>query len=113
MEIKVGDIFYNNYYNSGLASFYQVVKVYISGRVRIRRNEEKEIEWINGYEKKVMPDINNFCKKGGFIIKDNSKGTIKKVDFSCSSPSIDLGRYAGWLWDGEPIISSYYYVWMK
>ncbi len=113
MKIKVGDIFYNNYYNSGLASFYQVVKVYESGRVKIRRIEEKEIEWINGYEKKVMPDINNFCKEGGSIIKDNSKGTVKKVDFSHNSPSIDLDHDPGWLWDGEPIISSYYYIWVK
>lgn len=41
-KIKVGEIFYNNYFGDGIASFYQVIKVYESGRVKVREIEKKK-----------------------------------------------------------------------
>lgn len=112
MKIKVGDVFYEN---DGLARFYQVIKVYDSGRVKLRRIEEKEIRWISGYEKEVMPDINNFSKEDRIFKSDNTKGIIRLVDYeSCSKPCITLNYNSfGWLWDGKPIISSYWSIWMR
>ena len=110
MKVKVGDVFYEN---NGLARFYQVVKVYESGRVKIRRIEEKEIKWVSGYEKEVMPDINNFSSEDRVLENDN-KGVIRLVDYSYSEPCICINYNSyGWLWDGKPVISSYWYVWMK
>ena len=111
MKIKVGDIFYENH---GLARFYQVVKVYESGRVKIRRVEEKELRWISGYEKEVLPDINNFSKEDRLLDSSDNKGVIRLVDYSCSKPCICITYNCyGWLWDGEPVISSYWYIWMR
>lgn len=111
MKIKVGDVFYENH---GLARFYQVIKVYESGRVKIRRIEEKEVKWISGYEKEVMPDINNFSKEDRLLDSNDNKGVIRLVDYSCSEPCICItSNCYGWLWDGKPVISSYWYIWMK
>lgn len=111
MKIKVGDIFYDN---NGLAIFYQVVKVYESGRVKVRRIEEKELKWISGYEKEVLPDIDNFSKEDRLLDSSDNKGVIRLVDYNCSKPSICIKNNCyGWLWDGKPVISSYWYIWMK
>ena len=115
MKIKVGDIFYSNYYGNGLATFYQVVKVYDSGYVQIRRIEEKEIKWISGYEKEVVPDIGNFSSEDRLLENDNKKGVRRLVDYKTfNEPSINITYSCfGQLWDGNPVISSYYYIWVK
>ncbi len=112
MKIKVGDIFYEN---NGIAIFYQVVKVYESGRVKIRRIKEKEIKWVSGYEKEVLPDIDNFSKEDKLLNSSNNKGVIRLVDTeTCSKPCICIKYNCyGWLWDGKPIISSYWDIWMR
>ena len=120
MKIKVGDIFYENH---GIATFYQVIKVYDSGRVRIREIESELGKKISSYEFEAMPIINKFKPKVESTnnnyykdIKDNDKGTIKVINyFNDGIPFLDLkGTYSyATLWDGKPVISSYYYVWMK
>ena len=119
MKIKVGDIFYDN---SGIVNFYQVVKVYESGRVRIREIEKIEKETPVGYEFLATPIPNKFKPKKEYSesdlryadIKDNDKGAIKVVQqFSSGEYYIDF--YGGWanLYKGEPVISSYWSVWMR
>lgn len=121
MKIKIGDIFYENH---GIATFYQVVKVYDSGRVRIREIESELGKKISSYEFEAMPIINKFKAKEELSktdaysrdIKDNDKGTIKVVNyFDDGTPFLDLkGTYSyASLWDGKPVVSSYWYVWMK
>ena len=119
-KIKVGDIFYDN---SGIASFYQVVQVYDSGRVRIREIEKEEsTESENGYEFKAIPVPNKFKPKVEYskhellyaVVKDNDKGTIKKLQqFSDGEYYIDFYGGLANLYKGEPVISSYWSVWMR
>lgn len=117
-KIKVGDIFYDA---DGIVSFYQVVQVYDSGRVRIREIEKEEIPTECGYEFLATPVPNKFKpkeEKGNndryASIKDNDKGAIKMVQ---QFPNGDyyISFYVGWanLYKGEPVISSYWYVWMR
>ncbi len=122
MKIKVGDIFYDN---NGIVNFYQVVQVYNSGRVRIREIEKEETPTECGYEFKATPILNKFKPKRKYDkndrynnryirIKDNDKGTIKVVQqFSDDEYYIDF--YVGYakLYKGEPVISSYWSVWMR
>lgn len=119
MMIKVGDIFYVNH---GIAAFYQVVKVYESGRVRIREIEKEEKETECGYEFLATPIPNKFCpkreveefEKRYFNVVDNDKGAIKLIQYyDDGTPYISFLTENGYLYDGEPVISSYYYVWMK
>ena len=119
-KIKVGDIFYDA---NGITSFYQVVQVYESGRVRIREIEKEEsTESENGYEFKAIPVPNKFKPKVEYskhdllyaVVKDNDKGAIKKLQqFSDGEYYIDF--YGGWanLYKGKPVISSYWSVWMR
>lgn len=112
MKIKEGAIFVEKF---GIAMFYQVIKVYESEYVRVRRIEAISLKWVNGYEEEVMPDINNF-KEEDVYIKDNEKGALKKVIYTEDSAFISFGPSAGatgWLWNKKPVISSYYYIWMK
>lgn len=112
MKIKVGDIFYENL---GIASFYQVVKVYESGRVRIRKIEKEEKETECGYEFLATPIPNKFCpKEERYIdVKNNDKGFIKLVKYIDKEPIIEFSASYAHLYKGEPIISSYWYVWVR
>lgn len=118
MNIKVGDIFYEN---DGPARFFQVVKVYESNRVRIREIEKIETKTKCGYEFLAEPKIDCFLPKEELDdiekryadIVDNDKGTIKLIKYFKNEPIIDLKYTYAELWDGEPIISSYYMGWMR
>lgn len=119
-KIKVGDIFYSNYFNDGLATFYQVVKVYESGRVRIREIEKEEKKTEFDCEFLATPLPNKFCPKreldtigGRADIQDNDKGTIKLVQYSDNKPFLSFSTRNAYLYEGKPVISSYYYIWMK
>ena len=124
-KIKENDIFYSR---QGITVFYQVVKVYESGRVRIREIEKVEKPTECGYEFLATPLKNKFCPKreiseedkkyyiDNYIdIIDNDKGAIKLVKFfDDDSPYISLkGHDYATLYEGEPVISNYWYVWMK
>lgn len=118
MKIKVGDIFYDN---RGITSFYQVVQIYKSGRIRIR--EIEKIETPTGYEGelKAAPIPSKFKPNTKYDknnkhprIKNNDKGTIKVVQqFSNSDYYINF--YTGWadFYKGEPVISNYWIKWMN
>lgn len=60
MNIKIGDIFYEN---RGIAHFYQVVKVYESGRVKIREIDKEETKSNGGYEMIAKPIKDKFLPK--------------------------------------------------
>ena len=120
MKIKENDIFYSN---TGIVTFYQVVKVYESGRIRIKKIEKIETPTECGYEFLAKPLKNKFCpneeisevNKHDMDIIDNDKGVIKLVKyFDDGIPFIDL-KCNDWatLYEGKPVISSYWYVWMK
>jgi hypothetical protein len=117
-KIKVGDIFYENF---GLAVFYQVIKVYESGRVRIRRIESEEQETDCFYIFLATPIPNKFRpKEDAPHIKDNDKGAVKQVfynEYMNNSPYINIydGTWGGsaYLYENEPVNSSYYYAWVK
>lgn len=118
MKIKIGDIFYRN---NGIASFYQVVQVYESGRVRIREIEKEETPTECGYEFLAKPILNKFKPKKEYDkmqlhyadIKDNDKGTIKLVQkFEDGTIYINFSTELGYLYK-KPVISSYWSVWMR
>lgn len=114
--IKLGDVFYYTSINANkMGAFYQVVKVYESGRVKIRRIAKKELGWISDYEQKTDPDIDNFSAEDSLkIIKDNQKGTIREVFYDNGKPYINLDRASlGELYQGKPIIQSYWDVWVR
>lgn len=119
MKIKVGDIFYDD---AGIANFYQVIQVYDSGRVRIREIEKEETPTECGYEFNATPIPNKFKPKREYAkieekyvrIKDNDKGVVKLVqEFSDGEYYINF--YIGYakLYKGNPVISSYWSVWMR
>jgi len=117
-KIKVGDIFYDA---DGIVDFYQVVQVYDSGRVRIREIEKIETPTDCGYEFKAVPIPDKFKPKiendkndRYANIKDNDKGAIKVVQ-QFSNGDYYISFYTGWanLYKGKPVISSYWYVWMR
>lgn len=118
MKIKEGDIFYSG---RGIAVFYQVVKVYDSGRVRIREIDKTEVPTEVGYEFLATPIKDKFLKKEkrnkrnayvGDII-DNDKGVIKLVKyFDDGSAYIEFIGSIAYLYEDKPVISSYYYVWL-
>lgn len=117
-NIKVGDIFYDN---RGITSFYQVVQVYKSGRVRIREIEKVETPTECEGELKAAPIPNKFKPKKDndkndkyARIKNNDKGTIKVIQ-QFSNGDYYISFYTGWadFYKGEPVISNYWSVWMK
>lgn len=118
MKVKVGDIFYDN---KGIALFYQVVKVYESGRVRIRQIDKEERETECGYEMLAKPIPNSFLPKREYEefekkyirILDNEKGTIKEIKEWKGKPIIEFKHSICELWNHEEVISSYYNIWMK
>ena len=117
MKIKVGDIFYDD---NGIASFYQVVQVYKSGRVRIREIEKIETPTECGYEFNAVPVPNKFKVKeetdkvDRFTrIKDNNKGAIKLVQEYNGKYYIDFYVGSAYLYEGNSVISSYWSVWMR
>lgn len=120
MKIKVGDIFYEN---RGIAKFYQVIKVYESGRIRIRKIESEEYRTECSYEFLATPLPNKFCPKEEISelgklyadIIDNDKGAVKLVKYlNDNTPFIEFyGGFHAYLYDGKPIISSYYDVWVR
>lgn len=103
MKIKVGDIFYSNGSERYPARFYQVLKVYESGRVRIREIEKKEIKQVSVYDMLAIPVVNSF--------KEDSKETLKVVSYDGDNdPYLFFSSYAiAKLYKGEPVISSYYF----
>lgn len=118
MKIKVGDIFYDN---RGITSFYQVVQIYKSGRIRIR--EIEKIETPTGYEGelKAAPIPDKFKPNTKYDknnkhprIKNNDKGTIKVVQ-QFSNGDYYINFYTGWadFYKGEPVISNYWIKWMN
>lgn len=115
--VKLGDVFYYSSISaSDMGAFYQVVKVYESGRVRIRRIAKKELRWISDYEKETAPDIDNFLAEDSIkIVKDNQKGTLREVFYNDDGvPYIDLCRVAfGKLYQGKPVVESYWDVWVR
>lgn len=117
-KIKVGDIFYDN---RGITSFYQVVQVYKSGRVRIREIEKVETPTECEGELKAAPIPNKFKPKKDndkndryARIKNNDKGTIKVIQ-QFKDGDYYISFYTGWadFYKGEPVISNYWSVWMK
>lgn len=103
-KIKENDIFNSN---MGITSFYQVTKVYDSGRVRVRKIEKEEIPTECGYEFLAKPQKNKFCQ--------DDKGAIKLVQyFDDGTPYLQLVGYDyATLYKGKPVISSYWNVWMR
>lgn len=115
MKIKVGDIFYDN---RGITSFYQVVQVYKSGRIRIREIEMVETPTEREGELKAAPILNKFKSKTESNkndkhprIKNNDKGVIKVIR-QFSNGDYYINFYTGWadFYKGKPIISNY---WIK
>lgn len=115
--VKLGDVFYySDIYSHNIGAFYQVVKVYASGRVKIRRIAEKELRWVSDYEKETAPGVNNFLAEDSLkIIKDNQKGAVREIFYDDDdSPYINLGRAAfGRLYLGKPIIESHWDTWVS
>lgn len=120
MNIKVGDIFYSS---GGITNFYQVVKVYDNGRIRIRKIKKVEEPTDCRYEFLAKPLKNKFCPKKEYDesdkryidIMDNEKGTVKTIQyFSDNEPYINLkcNKWAN-LYKGDSVISSYWSVWMR
>ncbi|MDO4526599.1 MAG: hypothetical protein Q4B87_00700 [Candidatus Saccharibacteria bacterium] len=116
-SVKLGDVFYYcDTYANKMGAFYQVVKVYESGRVKIRRIAEKELGWISNYEKETAPDIDNFLAEDSIkVVKDNEKGTVHEIFYNNDGmPYINLGRVAfGELYQGKPIIENKWDVWVR
>lgn len=118
MNIKIGDIFYEN---RGIAHFYQVVKVYESGRVKIREIDKEETKSNCGYEMIAKPIKDKFLPKRDYQefekkyveIMDNDKGVIKKIDYYKNNPIIEFKTSIADLWKGNDVISNYYNIWMK
>ena len=117
-KIKVGDVFYDN---RGITTFYQVVQVYKSGRVRIREieKEERPTEYENELKAKPIlnkfkPKIENNINDRHARIKNNDKGTIKVVK-QFSNGDYYISFYTGWgdIYKGEPVISNYWIKWIR
>lgn len=115
--VKLGDVFYySSIHANNMGVFYQVIKVYESGRVRIRRIAAKELKWVGDYEKETIPDIDNFLAEDSIkVVKDNQKGAIREVFYNDDGvPYIDLCRVAfGNLYQGKPVVESYWDVWVR
>lgn len=118
MKVKVGDIFYDN---NGVARFFQVVKVYESGRIRIRQIDKEEHKTECGYEMIAKPIPNSFLPKREYEefekryvdILDNEKGAIKEIREWKGKPIIEFKYSICEQWNNEKVISSYYNIWMK
>ena len=113
-KIKVGDIFCDD---NGVASFYQVVQIYNSGRVRIREIEKNETPTECGDTFKATPIPNKFKPKEEYKkidnyvrIKDNDKGTIKLIQ-QFDDGNFFISFYTGYacIYIGKAVNSTYYY----
>ena len=109
MNIKIGDIFYEN---RGIAHFYQVVKVYESGRVKIREIDKEETKSNCGYEMIAKPIKDKFLPKRDYQEFEKKYVEIK-IDYYKNNPIIEFKTSIADLWKGNDVISNYYNIWMK